>query len=372
MKASASNKSLHWSLRILLWINIINSLLLIGAYFGALISPNSLGYLSFLGLAYPILLLISFLFILLWVFFKRKLILISLLTIAIGWNHLHHYYAINWVQNDLGESVKIMSYNVRIFNLYDKENRISNRNDIFEFLKEEDNDIICFQEFYHQDNSSTFVTKDSMVKLLNTNYYHERYTHEMSRKRYFGVATFSKYPIVFKGEISFDNDANNFCIYSDIKIGEDTIRVFNAHLGSIRLQSDDYEFFGDEVRENYPIQKDAGQRIVKRLKIAFEKRALQAEKVAKVIERSPYPVIVCVDLNDTPISYAYRQFNKTLNDAFVDAGNGVGQTYIGKLPSNRIDYIFYGDEFKTANFTTHQVNLSDHKPISSHFEIDSE
>lgn len=70
-------------------------------------------------------------------------------------------------------------------------------------------------------------------------------------------------------------------------------------------------------------------------------------------------------MNDTPVSYCYRQFSRQLYDAFVESGNGIGQTYIGKVPSNRIDYIFYSEEFESANFTTHQVNLSDHKPISA-------
>src|SRR5690606_35944163 len=139
----------------------------------------------------------------------------------------------------------------------------------------------------------------------------------MSGKRYFGVATFTKFPIINKGEIAFENDPNNFCIYSDVLIESDTFRVFNAHLGSIRLQHDDYEFFGDQEGPEYPVKKETGQRILTRLKAAFEKRAVQAEKVTQEIAASPYPVIFCGDLNDTPVSYCYRQFNKLLQDAFV-------------------------------------------------------
>ena len=97
-----------------------------------------------------------------------------------------------------------------------------------------------------------------------------------------------------------------------------------------------------------------------------------AEKVAEAIDNSPFPVIFCVDLNDTPVSYAYRQFRSILDDAFVESSNGIGQTYIGKVPSNRIDYIFYNETFRSANFTTHQVNFSDHKPVSCEFDLHSE
>lgn len=366
MKASAS-KRLHWSFKIFIWINVLVSVGLIGSYLGTHIPPDSFVYFAYLGLAFPFLLIMEILFLILWLFIKRKLIFISLLTLLIGWNHIRHFYVITLWQTELTNSIKVMSFNVRIFNLYDTENRIQNRNEILNFLNKEQADILCFQEFYHQQNSTSFVTKDTIVALLQTNYYHERYTHHLSQERYFGVATFSKYPIVHQGEIPFENDPNNYCIFSDIVVERDTIRVFNGHLGSIRLQDDDYEFFGDPNGQKYPHQD--GQRIVSRLKIAFEKRAVQARKVAEVIRESPYPVIFCADLNDTPVSYCYRQFNRLLEDAFVNSGNGIGQTYIGKVPSNRIDYIFSSDDFDAANFTTHQQNFSDHKPLSCEFQL---
>ena len=345
---------------------------LLGAYLNTHVSPNSVPYFSFLGLAYPIILLVNLIFIFVWIFIRWKFSLISLITILLGWNHLSHFYALNIWQSELSNPVKVMSFNVRIFDLYNLEGRMENRNKILNFLQDENADIMCFQEFYHQEGGTSFSTKDTIIELLNTPYFHARYTHEMRDQRYFGVATFSKYPIINKGEISFENDPNNFCIFSDLVIYKDTVRVFNGHLGSIRLQSDDYEFFGDPNGPEYPEKKDAGQRIIQRLKLAFEKRALQAEKVAEIIASSPYPVIFCADLNDTPVSYCYRQFNELLDDAFVQSGNGIGQTYIGKVPSNRIDYIFYDDQFESANFQTHQTNLSDHKPISCELDLNPE
>ena len=370
MKAKENRRRFWWLTKILLWLNIFNSLFLIGAYLNTHISPNSVSYLSLLGLAFPILLSIAIVFMLVWFFVRRKFILISALTIVLGWSHLHHFYAVTLWQTELNDPIKVLSYNVHVFDLWDLENREKNRDEIFEFLENEDVDILCLQEFYHQDEPSDFVTKNKMIEMLGTNYYHERYTHEMTGKKYFGVATFSKYPIVHQGEISFENDPNNFCIYSDVVIESETLRVFNAHLGSIRLQTDDYSFFGDPNGPEYPEQKDLGQQIIQRLLRAFEKRAIQAELVAAEIENSPHPVVLCGDLNDTPVSYCYRQFNRLLNDAFVECGNGIGQTYIGKVPSNRIDYIFLDEAFKSSNFTTHQINLSDHKPISVQIELD--
>lgn len=369
MKVSENNSRPHFILRLLLWVNIVISLLMLGAYLSTHISPVSFVYFAFLGLSYPIWLLLTILFLIFWFFFKRKWMLLPLITLLIGFNHMRHFYAVTFIQPKLPDPVKIISYNVKIFNLYDLENRVEKRNGIFSFLKKEDPSIICFQEFYHQEGGKSFVTKDSMVRLLGTNYYHERYTHNMSEKRYFGVATFSKYPIINKGEIPFSNDNNNFCIYSDIVINEDTLRVFNAHIGSIRFQKNDYEVFDASSDEGgYTDTKDE-IRIVKRLITAFEKRALQAETIAAEISKSPYPVVLCGDLNDTPVSYCYRQFSNLLNDAFVESGNGTGASYIGEMPSNRIDYIFHSASILSSHFTTHDVEFSDHRPVSCEIDL---
>lgn len=366
MKANEDKEKTHpgFLLRLMLWLNILNSLALLAAYLATHISPTSFVYFSYFGLAYPIWLTIALLFVVFWLFFKRIYSWVSILTLLIGLNHLVHFFAFNFSQDKMDNELNVISYNVHIFNLYDLDNRVEKRNEIFDFLKAQNGGIYCFQEFYHQEGKTNFVTKDSMVKLLETPYYHERYTHEMTNKRYFGVATFSKYPIINKGEIPFENDANNFCIYSDILTPFDTIRVFNAHIGSIRFQDDDYRFFDENSGEDFYADNEAGKRILRRLKVGFEKRAPQAEKIAAEIEKSPYPVILCGDLNDTPVSYCYRQFNRLLEDAFIESGNGIGTTYIGEVPSNRIDYIFYSEDLKSAHFQTHNLDCSDHKPIS--------
>jgi endonuclease/exonuclease/phosphatase family metal-dependent hydrolase len=101
-----------------------------------------------------------------------------------------------------------------------------------------------------------------------------------------------------------------------------------------------------------------------KFKKAFQMRAGQVREISKYIDESPYNVIVCGDFNDTPVSFAYQYLKGNLTDAFVNSGEGVGRTYIGKLPSFRIDNIFYGDNFESYNFKTYDFRMSDHLPIS--------
>ena len=87
-----------------------------------------------------------------------------------------------------------------------------------------------------------------------------------------------------------------------------------------------------------------------RLRLAYIKRARQVDELNAYIRQSPYPVLVCGDFNDTPVSYTYHTIRGDLTDAFRSAGKGIGNTYRGKFPSFRIDYIFHSPEFQSANY----------------------
>jgi endonuclease/exonuclease/phosphatase (EEP) superfamily protein YafD len=104
------------------------------------------------------------------------------------------------------------------------------------------------------------------------------------------------------------------------------------------------------------------------LKKGFVKRALQAQVVKDNINRSPFPVIVVGDFNDTPVSYTYTKIRKGLNDAFINSGYGAGFTYIGNYPRNRIDYILYNYPLVNSYFDIIKVRYSDHYPIMAYFK----
>jgi endonuclease/exonuclease/phosphatase family metal-dependent hydrolase len=96
----------------------------------------------------------------------------------------------------------------------------------------------------------------------------------------------------------------------------------------------------------------------------FPKRAYQAQRVMEHVETSPYPVIVCGDFNDTPLSYTYNQFNKSLIDAFRNCSSGIGPTYIGRVPAGRIDYIFHSKSLNSMEFKIQEGEYSDHRAVS--------
>ena len=360
--------SILWNYKFWLKFFTVLCLLTLGlAYIAPFTHPKTQFLIPFFGLAYPIILGITFLFLIIWIVFKSKWAWIVLGFIVIGGN-LHFRMIAIGANEDLPTEnyLHLMSYNVRLFDVYNPKlsNAIKTRNKIFTYIKDENPDVICFQEFYQKDRPTDFKTRDTILKFMKFRDYHERSAHKNYSRQNFGIYLFSKYPIIAKGDVIFDTQSEkdfNYCIFVDIVKNQDTFRIYNAHLQSIKLQGD---YYTKKDPLNNMASKSTIRLILEKLQLAYPKRAEQAKIVMKHIENSPYPTIVCGDFNDTPMSFTYQQFNSGLTDAFRNCGSGIGSTYVGRIPAGRIDYIFHTDDLNSCQFRIQERALSDHRAVS--------
>ena len=348
---------------ILLYLNIIVAVALLLSYTAVHISPEKFTLPAFFGLAYPYILLANILFLLFWIVKLRREAIISFVVIMLGITHLNNYIRFGTRRIE-DYSFSLLSYNIRLFNHLEGNDRSDNN--VIELLKKENPDIICMQEFYldgtHADIKNNFEAK------LNKDYQIHYKSLSMPGRRFYGIVTLSSFPIINRGDVVHPN-SSSLTIFSDIVIGADTIRVYNNHLQSFRLRRIKSSFL-EEIsgREQNDLMREIRSLSVS-LKEGFIQRAKQSMVLRKHIENSPYPVIVCGDFNDTPVSYSYRKIRKNLKDAFVEAGNGAGFTYRDKYPPNRIDYILYSGNIFCTGFSINRVKFSDHYPISGYFRI---
>ena len=295
---------------------------------------------SIVPLFLPIIVLANLAFMIFWVFRMRWPFILFLITFLLSFKEWRRFYKFPSNTIEVSKGLKIMSFNVRLFNLYDWKNDRDIPSKIEQFIREEDPDILCFQEYAVQ-QAPTFAN------------YKYRYIKTSIARGNHGMALFSKYPLVNTGNIAFEESSNS-SIFADILYRRDTLRVYNLHLESLHLNQADTL-----------ISSSGSKKLVQRLQGIFDKQLEQLDRIAQNQNLNTLPSIVCADLNNTAFSKAYQTLKGELLDGFEEKGTGFGATYhFGVLPY-RIDYIFADPRFKILNYKTHGVSLSDHRPISA-------
>jgi len=356
---------------VMIILNIIVAISLLMSYLCIAIHPTTVWWIGLFGLAYLHLLVGNICFVIFWIFSdKKKMFVVSLAIILLGWPLLERN--IQLFEKKLPEdetnnwNLKVISFNVQGFNQMEQIQHSGKLLNLFDYLNEKNADIICMQEVavYSWNNK---LNKENIHKQFNkTPYYHIELTAEGHTGGHykFGIATFSKHRIIRK-KLIFSDNTTNACMYSDLLIGADTVRVFNIHLKSISFHHDEKKLIYNMLKTDYgKSDVRAIKGIIRQLSQSSFERAKQVEIVCSHIEQSPYPVIVCGDFNDPPISYSYQKVRGNLKDAFVEAGSGLSTTYnIGRKASLRIDFIMYSDIFKAYDYESPRVYLSDHYPV---------
>lgn len=332
------------------FFNIVLTVLTFIGYLLPFLAPKMFPFLSVFTLMLPLMLTFNFLFFLYWLFQIKRQMLLSGIVLLLGITFISKFYKFSQtnIESEQGD-FKLISYNVRMFNLFEWLPRADVADSIMVFVKEQDADIVCFQEYAALDNVSF---KQYRYNYVFTN--QERYKS--------GQAIFSKFPIVNKGEITFPSSANNV-IFADIKKGKDTLRVYSMHLQSIKISPDIHERL-DEERSKV---------IFNRMSEAFKQQQFQAELVEKHKRECPYPMIICGDLNNSAFSYVYRSIKGNMNDAFEEAGSGFGKSYNYKYYPARIDYIFTDKRLTVKEYSTFKDFVhSDHFPIMTRLAFKKE
>lgn len=336
-------KNLNFLDKLVFLINSVVSLLLLLSYGLSYVPPKTFSFLSVLSLSVPVLIILNMAFAVYWLIKLKKQLLLSVLVLALGYNYIVSFYKFSSQTHVLDFSFSMMSYNVRLFNLYNsiKEDDIPNK--IENFILEKSPSILCFQE-YDSDTSLKFESYPYSYVTANSS----RYTSEL--------AIFSKFKLINSATIEFPESSNN-AIFSDVIVKFDTIRVYNLHLQSSGIDPNVQPF--DSKQSN---------RLINRLSATFKAQQVQSELVASHISKSPYKVLLCGDFNNTIYSYVYRILKGEMLDAFEESGTGFGRTFIFKYFPFRIDFILSDAKIKVVKFSSFSnIPYSDHFPIIAKF-----
>jgi len=362
----AQKKKYNFLDKVILPIAVVLAIALVMGTLAGGLDPRQHSIIAFFGLAYPFVLFANIIFLAWWLISKKWIFAIAtLIIIASGSKTLKATFSLGGNEGraeKVDNSIRMMTYNVHNFKLYGGDNDESVKEKMLQVVKDQNPDIICFQEFYTR-YKGPFDIVDSLKKILKTRHFYFVPTNKNDYEA-MGLAIFSRYPIKNTGTIPFlEGVQGNMSIYTDLEVKGKTLRVYNVHFQSISFEKQDYEYL-DKVKEmNTELQPS--KRILRMLKNAFLKRSGQVDIMKKEMATCQTPYLIAGDFNDTPASYVVTQITKGLNNAFIKQGSGFGKTYNGKFPNFQIDYIATSKELEVLNYKITQAKLSDHFPVRS-------
>jgi len=339
--------------KIFYFLNIIFGLVLLISYFIPLIHPGTIPFIAIVSLFMPILMIINALFVIFWIFKLNIRFLLSLVILALGINNIDNFF--RWSNTSyVGSSdIKVMTFNVRMFDVYDWIKEPGTTQAIYDLVKSESPDVVAFQEYHPMDD---FDIGD----------YEYNYFYYPSSRKYWGQAIFSRYPIIDKGEVDILSNANS-AVYVDIDIDGTIIRIYSVHLETLKLKANDLELEKTLNSDNFSGKVKS---LVSRIDKGFGRHGTQADMLREHIDKSPYPVIVMGDFNSSAFSYEYKEIKGDLVDAFEVGGQGFGKTFDFPYFPLRIDFIMGDPKFRLVEFNTlNDRKLSDHYPVTASYKV---
>ena len=190
---------------ILLAVTIISIFLLLLSFPAWYVSPLRTAFFSFMGIAFPVILISNILCLLCWIVLKKKKIAIVIgIALILCYKPITTFFPLNIkTQSIPEESLKVLTYNVMGFM---RESRKNSAHPLLEYIAKTDADIVCLQEYMISKTGKSLLTQRDVNKILSKYPYRSITGLEYSGKYHtYGLACFSKFPITNTREFTFDS-----------------------------------------------------------------------------------------------------------------------------------------------------------------------
>lgn len=347
-------------------LNFIAAVVFLLACLAPHLDPVRWWYIAMLGIGFAFIVITLIAFLLFWLIFKPKYILISLIPMLIGWKSISVFFAFHIPDKFNYEkdkhTLRIAHWNVARFVEWKRNNNKGSqaRLKMMDLIKQQNADVLCMQEFFTSTDSIYYNNLDHVLKNVGYPYYYYSWMEDGERQ-WVGNIIFSRYPIIDSGKYFFPGSKYpETLLHADIKFNGDTVRVYTTHLQSLHFQKQDFQKI-EEIKDEQKDIVENSKGIFGKLRRGMASRKEQADIIKGVMQNDPYPSILTGDFNDVPNSYAYFTVkNDKLQDVFLMKGLGIGRTFNQISPTLRIDYIFTTKDFEVKQFNRIVKVLSDH------------
>ena len=349
----------NFTTRLIAGANVATVIVMLLAGFSDRLNPADHPLLSTAGMTFPIFLLVNMAFVLFWVIFKWRMLWIPIAGYLLAYAPISIYFPVNRSLSVPDDALKIISYNVCAYGgNYKYDDGFGT---VINYLAEESPDIICLQE-------DVDIRHKTIFESFKKNGYNYNDTVVLANKTnsYNALGIHSRHPIIKRERIDYPSHANGSAAWW-LKIGADTVIVINNHFESCHLTKNDRQQYRQIIRgemDRDSVRAESKLLLVK-LAEANAKRSGQIRAVRDyVVDHQQYPVIVCGDFNDNPISYSHHTMRQVLTDCFAETGHGIGLSYNQKAFSFRIDHLFCSNRLEPYNCKIDgQMDASDHYPL---------
>ncbi|CAH0999129.1 hypothetical protein LEM8419_00425 [Neolewinella maritima] len=316
------------------------------------VSPHTFWPPSVVALLLPILLLLTFLFVLLQLFRGHwRTAVFPLLVLLGAYPILGRLFA--WPESaptltDDSPVVTLVTGNQRFFRSADGADVDTTR--VARTFRSYGAHIALLQEIRTVTYRINYIPQVQSAEHLR----------ERDQKKGTLVATYGTSPEHITSSFSEPNEYNGFVV-TDMMTSLGKLRIINAHLETNRISNLAQNMGG---KDSFGDRLETFGRMLTGYGRATRVRAQQADTIRALVEASPYPVIVGGDFNDVPSSYTYNQLlTPRLRDAWAARGSGLGTTFTGPLPGLRIDYFLVDTSLTIVDIERLSPQWSDHRPL---------
>jgi endonuclease/exonuclease/phosphatase family metal-dependent hydrolase len=354
------------------------------ACMAAYLNAATYWYIALLGVGFIFITVILIGFLIFWLLFRSKWAFLPLLALIAGWSQIHALFAINpfhsYKKEKQAGSFRVLTWNV---SRWDEMNKIwkggtTNRLKMMEFIKDQDADILCLQEFFESRDPKLFAVNIPYIqKELNYPYYFFASDHITWNGIYeHGVAIFSRFPIIDSFRIRYPGPdsmkGSESLIRATVDINGRKVNVFTTHLQSFLFNGNDYRGLKTiKKADDKDSVLEASKTIISKFRRSYGLRSEQAKIVKSILDNSQDPEIICGDFNDVPNSFTYFTIKGNRQDAFYKSF-GLGRTFVFISPTLRIDYIMADQAFEVLQYKKTKLPYSDHFPIMADFRFAAE
>lgn len=259
----------------------------------------------------------------------------------------------------------LLTYNVCNLNeLREPTDTVPNR--IIDYIIESDADIVCLQELnILRVSKNFFVTAEQIQKI------HDRYPYIIHSQGY--QTLLSKFPVqpihlsLTKEEFDDGELAAYRVTFPDGKLAT----LFNVHLQSLQLTSDDRELYRNLTRMQRENLGDVKSQLISKLAFANVERARQTQALMRLLRHYGGPdVIICGDFNDVATCYSLRTLEEAgFSSVYSRLGFGPMITYNAGRFYFCIDHVLYRGDFTPLTISKGTLRASDHYPLTVTFAL---